>query len=405
MNRIKFFSRDTKPKLYPLLIITLAASVAAVIFAFAIPGSAHGWICSLIACYSLVTAVFLFRSFIEQIRYNPYSYNTIFYFGFSLFSLSAVITFSILAVRTFAEPENYRTLSILVAILESSKVYIYFSAPFLVVFSLALCISNISLIIHEGRRPVNLLGIFLSFVLIAGLIFIFTFNFYATGSQTEVMVHDLLVNIFSAIYLYFECMIIGTVVADIIASRHEPDKDRDFLIILGCGLRKDGTPTPLLKGRIDRALEFSRKQKEATGREPVFIVSGGQGSDEIVSESSSMKQYMVENGIPESGIIEENRSTNTFENMLFSKEIIDAIDPDAKISFSTTNYHVFRSGLWGRRVKMTAEGIGAKTKWYFWPNAAVREFAGLLTSHLGKQALILLSMIVFHIVLTLIVYM
>ena len=405
MNRIKFFSRDTKPKLYPLLIITLAASVAAVIFAFAIPGSAHGWICSLIACYSLVTAVFLFRSFIEQIRYNPYSYNTIFYFGFSLFSLSAVITFSILAVRTFAEPENYRTLSILVAILESSKVYIYFSAPFLVVFSLALCISNISLIIHEGRRPVNLLGIFLSLVLIAGLIFIFTFNFYATGSQTEVMVHDLLVNIFSAIYLYFECMIIGTVVADIIASRHEPDKDRDFLIILGCGLRKDGTPTPLLKGRIDRALEFSRKQKEATGREPVFIVSGGQGSDEIVSEGSSMKQYMVENGIPESGIIEENRSTNTFENMLFSKEIIDAIDPDAKISFSTTNYHVFRSGLWGRRVKMTAEGIGAKTKWYFWPNAAVREFAGLLTSHLGKQALILLSMIVFHIVLTLIVYM
>ena len=65
---------------------------------------------------------------------------------------------------------------------------------------------------------------------------------------------------------------------------------------------------------------------------------------------------------------------------------------------------MFRSGLLARRVKMRAVGMGAETKWYFWPNAAVREFAGLLTKHRGKQALILGGMIVFYVALTLYVY-
>ena len=53
-----------------------------------------------------------------------------------------------------------------------------------------------------------------------------------------------------------------------------------------------------------------------------------------------------------------------------------------------------------RRVKLKAQGIGAPTKWYFWPNAAVREFVGLLTQHKGKQILILLGMVVVYLLLT-----
>ncbi len=90
--------------------------------------------------------------------------------------------------------------------------------------------------------------------------------------------------------------------------------------------------------------------------------------------------------------------------MRFSKEKIWERDPQAKIAFSTTNYHVFRSGLFARRVKMRAVGMGAKTKWYFWPNAAVREFIGLLTKHRGKQALILGVMIAVYVALTLAAY-
>ena len=117
-----------------------------------------------------------------------------------------------------------------------------------------------------------------------------------------------------------------------------------------------------------------------------------------------MKQYLLEQGIPEDHIIEEDQSTDTHENMRFSKEKILERKPDAKIAFATTNYHVFRSGLFARRVKMRAVGMGAKTKWYFWPNAAVREFIGLLTKHKGKQALILGSMVAIHVALTLLAY-
>ena len=117
-----------------------------------------------------------------------------------------------------------------------------------------------------------------------------------------------------------------------------------------------------------------------------------------------MKQYLLKKGIPENRIIEEDRSTNTFENMTFSKALINGQDPDVKVAFSTTNYHVFRSGLYARRVKMRAVGMGAKTKWYYWPNAAVREFIGLLKAHRLKQALIFTGIILFYTILTVIYY-
>ena len=276
--------------------------------------------------------------------------------------------------------------------------------PFLFLFSGALCVSNIALIRHEGKRLVNFLGILLSFLIVAGNVLLFVLDYHVSGSRTEVMLHDLITNFGAAIYLYFECMLIGTIAAYAIVLRYEPAPDKDFLIILGCGIRKDGTPTPLLRGRIDRALLFARAQERATGTMPRFITSGGQGPDEAIAESASMKRYLMEQGVPETQIIEENRSTDTAENMCFSKEIIQQIDPNAKVAFATTNYHVFRSGIFARRVKMRAVGVGAKTKWYFWPNAAVREFVGLLTKHRVKQALILGSMIAAYVVMTLLAY-
>ena len=347
----------------------------------------------------------LLWAFREQLRYHPYSYNTIFYIGFALFVFSILITNVNLALKMIRYPElKVQEAVVLHVLLDSAKQYMFFTSPFLLVFSAALCISNIALIRHEGRRVVNILGIILSFLLVGGLLFLFKFDYYASGSQLEVMIHDLFANLFAAVYLYFECMLIGTIIAGAIAARSEPEPDRDFLIILGCGIRNDGSPTTLLRGRIDRAIAFDQKQREATGKELRFITSGGQGPDEIISESVSMKRYLIEQGIAPDRIIEEDRSTDTFENMRFSKEKILEIDPNAKIAFSTTNYHVFRSGLFARRVKMRAIGMGAKTKWYFWPNAAVREFVSLLTNHRGKQAVIFGVMIAFYLIMTLIEY-
>ena len=402
--QLKFDTLDKKPKLYHLL---PQAVVYVVVTGLLLWHDARGHamlIGGLTAAFVLAVAVQLVIAFFRQMRYNPYSYNTIYYMGFALFLLAVFLLVVTITVNMIRFPQSYYTGGLLLTLLNSAKNYMLFSFPFLFVFSILMCVSNLSLIRHEGLRPVNVLGILLSLLLLGGVALLLFVDFYASGSQREVMIHDLFVNTFAAVYLYFECMLIGTIIADVIAAKHEPEPNKDFLIVLGCALRSDGSPTPLLRGRIDRALSFAENQKKKTGKDLCFVASGGQGADEVISESESIRDYLLAHGVPEERIISEDRSTNTFENMQFSKALIQSQKADAKIAFSTTNYHVFRSGLFARRVKMRAVGMGAKTKWYFWPNAAVREFVGLLTQHRVKQTIILCALIAAYIAMTLIAY-
>lgn len=401
---IRFDTLDKKPKLWNAAILT--GVLAAVLTVFLLLGGERyaAAISVSLDVYLATVLVLLIRAFLGQLRYNPYSYNTIFYMGIALFLAAVLILLVRLTVLQILFPEIYSADAIVHLLLGSAKTYMLMTFPFLLVFSAALCISNISLIRHEGFRTVNALGIILAVLLVGGELFLFFFDYAVSGSQREVMIHDLIANVFAAVYLYFECMLLGVIIADAIVVNYEPDPDKDFIIILGCGIRKDGTPSPLLRGRVDRALAFAEKQEALTGKAPAFITSGGRGPDEPISESASMKRYLMEKGVPEDRIIEEDRSDSTFENMKFSKEKIWSVDPKRKIAFATTNYHVFRGGLFARRVKMRAVGMGARTKWYFWPNAAVREFVGLLTKHKLKQALIFGGMIVFYITLTILAY-
>ncbi len=401
---MKFDTRNKKPTLYNLLIQVLFVLLIVLLLVRKDAEHHAALTSALIGIFLLAAVGQLITAFFKQIQYNPYSYNTIYYMGFSLFLLAVALMQLRITLLLILEPQVYQANEILHILLDSAKTFMLWSSPFLLVFSAALCVSNISLIRHEGRRLVNILGIFLSFLLVAGLVLLFTFDHYASGSRLQVMLHDLAANLFAAVYLYFECMLIGAIVADVIAARHEPDLDKDFLIILGCGFRKDGTPSPLLRGRLDRALRFAEKQEAATGKAPIFVTSGGQGPDEVCSESACMKRYLLEQGVPEDRILEEDRSTDTFENMKYSKAQIWKVNPQGKIAFATTNYHVFRSGLYARRVKMRAVGMGADTKWYFWPNASMREFVGLLTEHRGKQILIFGSLILSYTILTILAY-
>ncbi len=401
---MKLDTRNKKPKLY-----TLAALTACAVLGLALLIQVSGqlliaWGNVLLALYFGAAVLLLADAFRKQLQYNLYSYNTILYAGFALFALFLFGTHLYAAVQSFLHPAEFRALQMLYTLLHSAKNYMFLTSPFLIFFSLALFVSNLALIRHEGRRFVNILGILLALMLVGGEIVIAFLDVLSAFSSRGVLLRSLIVNLMAAFYLYFECMIVGAITADLIAARYVPEKDKDFLIVLGCGLKKDGTPTPLLKGRLDLALRFDREQTEQTGRQALFVVSGGQGPDEAQSEAASMRDYLLSQGIPAERIVTEDQSTDTAENMQFSKEKIDAIRPDGKIAFFTTNYHVFRAGLKARRVKMRAVGMGAPTKWYFWPNAAVREFVGLLTEHRGKQALVLLLLAGVYTVLTLMAY-
>ena len=115
-----------------------------------------------------------------------------------------------------------------------------------------------------------------------------------------------------------------------------------------------------------------------------------------------MRRYLVSQNVPERAIRMEAQSANTFQNMAFSKKIVDELDPGSKVLFATTNYHVFRSGLWSNLAGLHAEGIGSRTKWWFWPNAFMRECLGLLKKRWKQEIFLLALLIVFFGVLSMV---
>ena len=270
------------------------------------------------------------------------------------------------------------------------------SLPAVVLFAAFMSLSNLSLIRHEGFGRNNLFGILISIALFVGSCFCAAAalrNPNSTDLELSEIRAAVLRVVISTAFVYFECILLSAMFCTRFAARHEPKYNQDFIIILGCKIGSDGKPLPLLRGRIDRAIAFYRRQLEETGKQACFIPSGGQGGDEVMSEAECMKNYLVEQGIDESIIYPETRSTTTLENMRFSKQIADEHKENANILFSTTNYHVFRSGTFAAKAGMRADGVGAKTKWYFWPNAQIREFIGLLVSEWKVNLLILLSIV------------
>ena len=109
------------------------------------------------------------------------------------------------------------------------------------------------------------------------------------------------------------------------AMSNEPEKT-DLIVVLGCQVRGE-TPSRMLRHRLDTAYEAMQKHPDA-----LCVVSGGKGSDELISEAEAMRRYLVEKGADESRIVMEDKSTNTFENIKFSFEITDKLGYDRDIT-------------------------------------------------------------------------
>lgn len=182
-------------------------------------------------------------------------------------------------------------------------------------------------------------------------------------------------------------------------------KPVDAVIVLGAGLGGGERVTPLLASRLEsgrEVYEYSRRQ----GRSTVIVTSGGQGADEKLPEAEAMANYLIEAGVPEAHVMQENRSTDTQENLTFSKEllstraatgseVVPAVSPvTGTVAVATNNYHTFRAAQLMRRLKLPGYAIGGRTARYYWPSATVREFIAILRDHakLNIAILILLSL-------------
>ena len=334
----------------------------------------------------------------DQYQKQKYSYNIILNLGLLLFIIINIMRQINLLIQ------NWNVLNIVDIYNNTLKSFSFFAMltlPCIIVLAIYSIITNIILIKKEGFRPRNLLGIILGIFALLGLLgsqtlyYVTTKLLLGTDQQFIKFTLDICLN---ATLSYLYTLIIATLYCNVRAASHIPKYDKDFIIILGSKIKEDGTLTPLLKGRVDKAIEFAKKQYDSTKKKIIYIPSGGKGLDEKTSEADAIKKYLLEEGINPKQIIVEDQSTSTIENMKFSKKKIDEINEQGNIAFATTNYHVFRSGVIANSQGIDCEGIGSKTKWYFYTNALIREFIANLVQE-KKRHIILLLLINFSLII------
>ncbi len=355
---------------------------------------------------------------------NLYQYRNILEFGV-VFFLTFLILQQIILILRFRGIDNS-----IKSITSSVQAFAIIAFPVAFVTSILISFSNLNLMRKEGASWRNMLGFLLGIAVCALTVLpqqLYDFLlrhqivdiFNEKGIATHVYAFFEHAMFFAVVYL--ECILMGTIVFSIRAARHMPSFDKDYMLILGSRIRPDGTLTPLLQARADKALEFALKQEEAGGKKLVLVPSGGKGSDEVISEADAIGRYLRSRGVPEDRILTENRSVSTYENIRNSMELIRSDFAERKkseagemdyrgagepaVAFSTTNYHVFRSGLIASEQGFRMEGIGSKTRRYFWINAFIREFIATLAAEKRRHAVIIASLLLAILVLTALNYL
>lgn len=346
--------------------------------------------------FCLAVAAIMFRVYRGAKGPAFYTYGTIHAAGFALFALLTGVTMLIVTLRHVLRPQDFSMLYAYSAISSASWQFMNVTAVPVLAFAVAMTVSNLALVRHEGFHPKNVLGVGIGVALVAGEAVAFAlYGRDLSGSEFQVRLWTTLCNVYATAFACFECVLVGAIICGLKAARHVPAPNADVILILGCKFRRDGTLTPLLRGRVDRAIRFWRNQVQQTGREAVLMPSGGQGADESMPEAEAMRRYLVAQGVPERCIRLEDQSRNTYQNMQFSRALIEKEAPGAKVVYATTNYHVFRSGVWANLAGLPCEGVGSPTKWWYWPNAFMRECAGLMLNRIPQELLLLAVMLAF----------
>ena len=129
----------------------------------------------------------------------------------------------------------------------------------------------------------------------------------------------------------------------------------EYLIVLGCSIN-GSEPSQSLVRRLDKALEYLDKNHDCR-----IIVTGGQGEDEDMPEAEAMARYLIKNGIDESRIIKETKSTSTTESFMYANK---AVDGDLAISsavFITNDFHIYRANSLAKLQGLRLNHLSAKT--------------------------------------------
>lgn len=170
------------------------------------------------------------------------------------------------------------------------------------------------------------------------------------------------------------CLVIVTACRIAAAQKRKPMREVACILVLGAKVNGD-VPSNNLQCRIDAACEYLTAYPQT-----VAVLSGGQGSDEIMSEAQCMFRELTKRGICEERLWLEEESTSTWENIVFSVGLIEGktgIRPGS-IGLVTSEFHLYRAGMFAKKCGIETLGIPGKTVkkteyiYYF-----LREIAGV----------------------------
>mgnify|MGYP004528970975 FL=1 len=153
----------------------------------------------------------------------------------------------------------------------------------------------------------------------------------------------------------------------VISHMNDQGEDRlDYIIVLGAQVYEDG-PSPVLKYRLDRAIEYLEQNPDT-----YCILSGGQGANEPMAEAQGMADYMIRQGISEIQLVIEPESTTTEENIANSMK---HMRKGASVGIVTNDFHMFRALQIAHKQGLTdACGIAADSMQLYLVNNMLREF-------------------------------
>ena len=192
--------------------------------------------------------------------------------------------------------------------------------------------------------------------------------------QHRRMVAKMLKTVLSTILCIGILIFAVTEVIILSASTGNPEEPCEYIIVLGA--KVDGTsPAMSLQSRIDTAYDYL-----STHPDTVAILSGGQGEDEDISEAQCMFAELTKMGIPADRLWLEDQSTSTWENLHFSLAVMESKTGSRpeKIGVLSSEYHLYRTGLFAADYGFEAVGIPAHTSQFtIRLNYFLREVAGV----------------------------
>ena len=131
-------------------------------------------------------------------------------------------------------------------------------------------------------------------------------------------------------------------------------QDVDCILVLGCSVRPDGSPSDMLHDRMRRGVELYEM-----GAAPKLLVSGDHGQHEY-NEVDAMKRFALEHGVPAEDVFMDHAGFSTYESVYRAKEIFGA----KKIIIVTQEYHLYRALYIARQLGFEAYGVDADYRNY-----------------------------------------